>query len=89
MTAWTICLLRAATAAGLDVPGDISVTGCDGIIPGLDLIGLTTLRIPVERVAERGVEVLEGLMGARAGTEVRHEKFAGEFVPGTTLGPVA
>ncbi|MBV1780233.1 LacI family transcriptional regulator [Paeniglutamicibacter sp. ABSL32-1] len=81
--------LRAAKAVGLDAPGDISVTGCDGIIPGLDLIGLTTLRIPVERVAQRGVEVLEGLMGARAGTEVRHEKFAGEFVPGTTLGPVA
>ncbi|WP_411734009.1 LacI family DNA-binding transcriptional regulator [Paeniglutamicibacter sp.] len=81
--------LRAARAAGLDVPGDISVTGCDGIIPGLDLIGLTTLRIPVEQVAERGVEVLERLMSNPGGAEVRHEKFAGEFVPGTTLGPVA
>jgi DNA-binding LacI/PurR family transcriptional regulator len=58
------------------------------IVPGLGLIGLTTLRIEVEQVAERGVEVLERLMGAPDGTEVRHEKFAGEFVPGTTLGPV-
>ena len=81
--------LRAARAAGLDVPGDISVTGCDGIIPGLDLIGLTTLRIPVERVAERGVELLENLMSNPDGTEVSHEKFAGDFVPGATLGPVA
>lgn len=80
--------LRAARAAGLDVPGDISVTGCDGIIPGLDLVGLTTLRIPVEQVAERGVEVLARLMGSRGGIEVRHEKFAGEFMPGSTLGPV-
>jgi DNA-binding LacI/PurR family transcriptional regulator len=63
--------LRAAKAVGLDVPGDVSVTGCDGIIPALDLIGLTTLRIPVEQVAERGVEVLERLMGYSGGTEVR------------------
>ncbi|MHA7291548.1 LacI family DNA-binding transcriptional regulator [Arthrobacter sp. MDT3-24] len=81
--------LRAARTAGLDVPGDVSVTGCDGIIPGLDLIGLATLRIPVEQVAARGVDVLESLMSNRGGTEVRHEKFTGEFVPGATLGPAA
>ncbi|MET3720612.1 MULTISPECIES: substrate-binding domain-containing protein [unclassified Arthrobacter] len=79
--------LRAARAAGLDVPGDVSVTGCDGIIQGLDLIGLATLRIPVEQVAARGVEVLERLMNDPGGTEVRHKKFTGQFVPGATLGP--
>lgn len=81
--------LRGARAAGLEVPGDVSVTGCDGIIPGLDLIGLTTLRIPVEQVAERGVEVLTRLMSSTGRTEVRHERFTGSFVPGTTLGPAA
>jgi LacI family transcriptional regulator len=81
--------LRAARAAGLDVPGDVSVTGCDGIIQGLDLVGLATLRIPVEQVAARGVEVLERLMSDPGTTEVRHEKFTGEFVPGATLGAPA
>ncbi len=84
-----LIFLRAAHGAGLAVPGDISVTGCDGIIQGLDLVGLATLRIPVEQVAARGIEVLERLMSDPGGTEVRHEKFTGEFVPGATLGPAA
>jgi hypothetical protein len=35
-----------------------------------------------------GVEVLEQLMRDRGAVPVRHETFAGEFVPGTTLAQV-
>lgn len=78
--------MRHARAASLDVPGDVSVTGCDGVGLGLDLLGLATLRIPVEAVASRALEVLEELMRDRSAS-VRHELFPGVFAPGTTLTP--
>lgn len=81
--------LKEARDADVQVPGHVSVTGCDGSAPGLDLIGLCTVRIPVERVAARGLEVLRELMRNRSGVAIEHEAFVGEFVAGATLGPPA
>ncbi|WP_427018734.1 LacI family DNA-binding transcriptional regulator [Pseudarthrobacter sp. P1] len=81
-----VAFLRHARAASLDVPGDVSVTGCDGAGLGLDLLGLATLRIPVEAVASRALEVLADLMRDRS-APVRHELYPGVFVPGSTLAP--
>lgn len=83
-----VLFLQAARTANLMVPGDVSVTGCDGTMPGLDLIGLCTVRIPVEAVAARGMEVLRQLMRGPGTPDIRHEKFAGVLVPGPTLGKV-
>ncbi|MCA4133452.1 LacI family DNA-binding transcriptional regulator [Arthrobacter sp. M4] len=77
--------LDHADAAGVRVPEDLSVTGFDAIMPGLNRIGLASLRIPVARVAERGAEVMKEMLRDRESVPVRHERFPGEFVPGRTL----
>lgn len=79
-------VLREVRARGLSAPEDVSVTGCDGIMPGLDLIGLTTFRIAVEELAQRAVKNLVGLLSGQIQSVV-HEEVAGTLVPGTTSGP--
>lgn len=82
-----LTFVRQARASSLDVPNDVSVTGCDGGVGmGLDLLGLATLRIPVEAVARRALEVLGDLMRDRS-APVRHELFLGVFTAGSTLAP--
>lgn len=82
-----LAVMRAARDAGLDVPGDVSVTGCDGILPGADLLGLTTVRIPVEDVAAAAVETMQELLTSGASSTVRRA-FAGTLVAGTTAASV-
>ncbi|WP_144875978.1 LacI family DNA-binding transcriptional regulator [Microbacterium sp. 1.5R] len=82
-----LAVMRALRSAGLSVPGDVTVTGCDGILPGADLLGLTTVRIPVEQVAAAAVETMQGLLTSESDAPVRRG-FAGELVPGTTAGAV-
>lgn len=77
--------LAAAKEAGISVPAELSVTGCDGSAPGLDLIGLCTVKIPVNAVAARGLEVLKQLMSGSTRLDIKHEKHSGELVPGPTL----
>lgn len=79
-----VSFLDVAAASGVKVPEDCSVTGCDGIMTGLGLLGLATLRIPTENVALRSVEVMASIL---AGEEVpvRHEKFVGTLVSGRSL----
>lgn len=84
-----LAVLRAARAAGIDVPGQLSVTGCDGILPGVDLLGLTTVRIPVEPVAHAAVERMAQLLAGEEPAAVLRETFAGPLVPGTTTAPPA
>lgn len=80
-------LLEEARRAGLRVPEDLSVTGCDGIADDAGLLGLTTVRIPVERAAERAMTVMNAMLTDPASVPVRHEHLRGAFVPGRTLGP--
>lgn len=81
-----LAFLPLAQAAGIQAPDDLSLTGCDGILPGIDLLGFTTVRIPVERAAQRAVEVMRALRDDRARTPTRHELLPGTLVPGRTLG---
>jgi LacI family transcriptional regulator len=69
-------MLRAASSRGMSVPGDVSVTGCDGVLQGLDLIGLTSVRLPVEELASRVVGHLVRLMQAER-PEAVHESLRG------------
>jgi LacI family transcriptional regulator len=82
-----LAVMRALRAAGLSVPGDVSVTGCDGILPGADLLGLTTVRIPVEAVAAAAVETMQSLIAGSADGPVRRA-FSGSLVEGTTAAAV-
>jgi len=72
-------VLRQARARGMSVPAQLSVTGCDGILPGLDLIGLTSVRLPVEELADHVVAHLARLMEAAPAQPV-HEALRGELV---------
>ncbi|WP_329562873.1 LacI family transcriptional regulator [Streptomyces uncialis] len=82
-----LAFLPLAQAAGLQAPDDLSLTGCDGVLPGIDLLGFTTVRIPVERAARRAVEVMRALRDDRTRTPTEHELLPGTLVPGRTLGP--
>lgn len=82
-----LALLRAARAAGIDVPGHLSVTGCDGILPGGDLLGLTSVRIPVEPVARAAVESMARLLTGELTSTVVRETFVGSLVVGNTTAP--
>jgi LacI family transcriptional regulator len=80
--------MRASRALGLRVPDDLSVTGCDGILPGADLLGLTTVRIPVEAVASAAVETMQRLLTSGESDAVLRQAFTGELVPGTSARPI-
>lgn len=80
-----ISFMPFAKAAGLRIPEDLSITGCDGILMGADQIGIATLRIPVHDVAVRGTAVMAELIKNRSSATIEHERFAGVFVPGRSL----
>lgn len=87
-------LLRAASRRGLRVPEDLSVVGFDGLSEGLDLIGLTTVRLPVAEVAadaaRRMDELLAGSPSRAAAPDraapARHRLHVGSLVEGRSLG---
>jgi LacI family transcriptional regulator len=83
-----LAVMRAARALGMRVPDDLSVTGCDGILPGADLLGLTTVRIPVEAVASAAVETMQRLLTSGESDAVLRQAFTGELVPGTSARPI-
>lgn len=76
---------EVASAAGIRIPDDVSVVGCDGVFPGVGHMGLATLRIPVETVARRAVEVMSQMLRAPGETPPRHELHPGVFLPGRSL----
>lgn len=56
-------LLRAAAERGLSVPSDLKVTGIDDLSPaGEDVQGLTTYRVPFERMGDKAFEILDELV---------------------------
>jgi len=79
--------IAGAQRAGLRVPADVSVTGCDGVLHGVDIMGLTTLRIPVEAVAARASAVMISMIEQPGAVETQHERLQGELIMGTTLAP--
>lgn len=79
-----LAVLRAASAAGIEVPAALGVTGCDGILPGADLMGLTTVRIPVEDVAAAAVTAMSGLLERVASAPIR-ATYTGRLINGRTI----
>ncbi|MEU4234981.1 LacI family DNA-binding transcriptional regulator [Nonomuraea sp. NPDC026600] len=82
-----LAFLSHARAIGVRTPEDLSVTGCDGILPGAELLGITTVRIPVERAAVRAAAVMQSMLAKPDRIKVEHELLPGTLLPGRTLGP--
>lgn len=84
-----IRFLAEAKRAGLRVPEDLSATGCDGVYDADGLLGLTTVRIPIEKAATRAMTVMNAMLTVPSSVAVRHELLRGSFVPGATLASVS
>ncbi|MFF8818199.1 LacI family DNA-binding transcriptional regulator [Leucobacter sp. NPDC015123] len=88
-----LAVLRAAAAVGARIPEDLALVGFDGIREALlGRVRLTTVRVPMEQLAERAFDMLEEI-GAAAqsggdspGPLGAHLVFAGELVVGETCG---
>jgi DNA-binding LacI/PurR family transcriptional regulator len=79
-------VLRAAEELGLSVPGDLSVTGFDGVrIDGLTGHELTTMRQPA---ADKGRAAGEAVAALLAGRPAGSRQFGCELQLGDTTGPV-
>ncbi|GAA3195636.1 LacI family DNA-binding transcriptional regulator [Streptomyces ramulosus] len=79
--------LNAAAAAGVAVPDELSVVGCDDVpLSAWERIALTTVRQPLERIAQVGVELLLERLDHPERPH-RHEVLPVEFVGRSTTGP--
>lgn len=75
--------LKALSDQGLNVPGDISLIGFDGIEQAAySLPSLTTLRQPAGRIAEETIALLSSLLRGEKG---RHILLPAELVPGASV----
>lgn len=82
-----ITVLEILADWGVECPGALSVTGFDGV--GLyrsPLIGLSTMRQPVERMAAEAAECMVGRVAGDAAA-ARHITVGGDRIVGRTLGP--
>ena len=79
--------LNAAAAAGVAVPRELSVVGCDDVpLSAWERIDLTTVRQPLERIAQVGVELLLDRL-ENPDLPLRHEVLPVEFVGRSTTAP--
>lgn len=81
-------VLRAARGRNLSVPGQVSVTGVDGLAVGLDVIGLTTVRLDVAEMARRTIASLVRILSDGPG-ERDHQLVPGVLVPGHSVARIA
>lgn len=80
-------LLEALAVAGVAAPGELSVTGYDGVGPlRTPLIGLTTWRQPVAEIGAHAVDAVVGLLDTDT-VPPHHRSLAGELVVGRTAAP--
>ena len=79
--------LRATRAAGLDVPGDISITGFDDIeLAEIVEPGLTTVHVPHRQMGTEAARMIVALLG---GEELgKSSPLATRIVHRESLGPV-
>lgn len=82
-----LAFLQAARQADLRVPEDVSACGIDGVLPGLELLGIATVRLPIETLARRSMEILWDQISNDDRSEIHHESHLGTFVPGRSLAP--
>lgn len=83
-------VIDEATAAGLKVPADLSVTGYDGLPQYFSALPLTTVSQPiVEKGYLAGQIVIECIKNNQHSSyDLRHEILAARFIEGETLGLV-
>ena len=78
--------VAAIKAAGLDIPGDISIVGYDGIRVGRHLTpSLTTLRQPTELIGETAAHKLISLIENPAETEIEKVVVKGRIYEGGSV----
>lgn len=77
-------LIRELEAQGISVPDDISLTGCDGLLPGSDLLGITTYRLPVERLAQEVIANVQRLLNT-PDCPLVNLSLKGELIPGQSV----
>jgi len=79
--------IEAAEIAGIDVPGDISVVGYDGLHwPGSSPHIAASIHIDLQQLAQRSVQMIDAIIRHQPQTE-RQALVDAEIVQGTTLGP--
>lgn len=79
-----LAVLRAATVVGLQIPGDLSVIGFDGIREArYGSTRLTTIGLPLDRLATRAFEVLGTWDDPKA---TKHFVLSGSLLVGETCG---
>lgn len=79
---------EAKSTYGLDIPGDFSVVGFDGIgMARFRSYNLTTIRQPIRRMCDAAVSMLTAQIEA---PDLRHQQrvFEGMVITGSTIGPV-
>ncbi|MGW8557893.1 substrate-binding domain-containing protein [Streptomyces tubercidicus] len=82
--------LATARDRDISVPGELSVTGFDGIAPYTSsYFHLTTWRQPIPDIGRRAVDRLLELIHATDDEAARHERIPGELVIGRTTAPPA
>lgn len=80
-----VAVMEYCRAAGVDVPGRLSVTGFDGIGPlTTSLLELTTFRQPIEKIGRAAVELMIDAIEEGAG-EPGQILMRGELVRGATV----
>jgi LacI family transcriptional regulator len=81
-------VVEAFEAKGLQVPRDVSVVGYDGLIwPSTSAHIVTSVRAPLDEMAERGVAILHQLISGAQGPI--SETLSVQFFEGTTIGPAS
>ena len=95
VTAWVCAadhqaydLIQSFESDGLQVPGDVSVAGFDGIERSSTDPNLTTVQIPFRAIGGTGAERLAARLEKRF-SDRQHVYIAGEIRPGTTVGAPA
>lgn len=80
-------LLTLAAEIGIDVPGELSVAGFDGLVSHVSGRRLTTVRQPAEAIGAKAVELLAGRIGGRAPATPVVCTLAVDLIVGETTGP--
>ena len=79
-------MLAGLRAHGIKVPGEVAVTGFDGLLPGVaPLVRLTTIAQPRREMAERSVELLLRRLAGTGGS-AQNVVLGHELRIGTTCG---
>jgi DNA-binding LacI/PurR family transcriptional regulator len=82
--AYAVRVLESFAKAGVSVPGEISVTGYDGVGAfTTPLIGLTTWRQPLDEIGRRAVDAVTDLLDDDTAPP-HHQSLHGELVLGRT-----